>query len=64
MTLVWDQRVTVPLDSEDGAATPGSDDADDVVMSYLERWVHAPGPIRCPPNDPCTIGLLAAMSAS
>jgi hypothetical protein len=64
MTLVWDQQVTVPPGSDDGAATPGSDEGDDVVMSYLEMWVRATGPIRCPPNDPCTTGLLAAMSST
>jgi hypothetical protein len=64
MTVVCDQRVTVPPGSEAGAATPRSDDEEDVVLSYLERWVQADGPIRLLPSDPCTIGLLAAMSSS
>jgi hypothetical protein len=63
MTVVWDVPVTDPPGSEDGAASPVSD-ADDVVMSYLERWSHAIGTIRCPTNDPCSVGLLTAMATA
>jgi hypothetical protein len=61
MTVVLDQRVTVPPGSGDGDASPGIDDADDVVMTYLGRWVDADGRIWCPPTDPCSIGLVTAM---
>jgi hypothetical protein len=62
MTVVLDHRVTVPSGSEDGGASPRIDDAHDVVMRYLERWVDADGQISCP--DPCSIGLLTAMGAA
>jgi hypothetical protein len=64
MTLVLDERATVPPGFEGGAASPGIDEADDVVMKYIQRWVDADGQISFPPSDPCSTGLLNAMCAA
>jgi hypothetical protein len=64
MTVVLDERVTVPAGFEGGAASPGIDEADDVAMKYLLRWVEADGQISFPSSDPCSTGLLKAMCAA